>query len=231
MGELPSRTFCFGAPGLDLIKKSDFISRQQLAARFGLDFSSNVALVTYHAATLDPASSKSQVRELLDACEKLGIVTLFTKANADAGGILINKEIATYCRKHKDKALLVDNLGGYLYWSVMASCDVMIGNSSSALIEAPSFGTPAVNIGIRQQRRVRAKNIIDVPCQREAIIKGVQRALSPEFRKTLKTIKNPYASNEEGQVGEKIKQCLKNLRLENVLIKPFVDLSFKEGEK
>ena len=147
-------------------------------------------------------------------------------ANADADGGIINASIQKMCAKHQARFRWVPSLGRRRYLSCLKHFSVMVGNSSSGLIEAPSFRLPVVNIGDRQRGRVRAKNIIDVPRNEIAIQKGIRRALSLRFGETLRGMRNPYERFRDGRASERIKNVLRDVELSGELLKKkFNDLS------
>ena len=165
LGEAPERVFTVGAPGLDHIDNTKLIDRRELERELGFQFGDRNLLVTYHPATLDPASPAAAVRRLLDALDRMPEVrVIMTKSNADVGGRAINAAIDDYASQRPGRVLAVSSLGQQRYLSVMAQVDAVVGNSSSGIIEAPAMGKPTVNIGPRQQGRVRAPSVID--CRR-----------------------------------------------------------------
>jgi UDP-hydrolysing UDP-N-acetyl-D-glucosamine 2-epimerase len=177
------------------------------------------ALVTYHPVTLERGDSTTQVDSLLEAIEREGIAAVFTKANADAQGRAINRRIAEFCANHQGKHVLCDSLGQKVYLSCLRHLDLMIGNSSSGLIEAPSFRLPVVNIGDRQKGRIRAANVIDVDYGADAISSGIRRALTPEFETSLQTLTNPYEGLGAGTISTRIKEELKRVDIGDALLK------------
>jgi UDP-N-acetylglucosamine 2-epimerase (non-hydrolysing)/GDP/UDP-N,N'-diacetylbacillosamine 2-epimerase (hydrolysing) len=225
MGESPACVFNFGAPGLDQIHSTPLLTRAQLEHELGLPLQDPVAIVTYHPATLDSQSLDAQVRHLAAAIKASKLNAVFTMANADAEGVRVNARLRTLCAQNPEKYKWFPNLGHRRYLSCLKHFAVMVGNSSSGLTEAPSFGLPVVNIGDRQQGRVRAANVIDVPCSRAAIQQGIKRAMSPRFRASLRGMRNPYERFHDGRVSERIKDVLKTVCLsENFLKKSFHDL-------
>ena len=229
LGESPKRVFPFGAPGLDTIYRTVPLSREELEARLGLKLTAPVAVVTYHPVTLESADSQKQADELFAALKRFSLTVIFTKANADPQGVRINTAADRFCKQNPKRYKLFDNLGQRMYYSCLKNADLMIGNSSSGLLEAPVFHLPAVNIGDRQKNRIRSANVIDVDCRAEAIAKGIRRALSAGFRRSLKKLINPY-DRTSGRVGERIKNQLKRLSLhEGVIKKTFFDLPVKVG--
>jgi UDP-N-acetylglucosamine 2-epimerase (non-hydrolysing)/GDP/UDP-N,N'-diacetylbacillosamine 2-epimerase (hydrolysing) len=226
MGESPKRVFNFGAPGLDHLFQEPLMTRQELERDLNVDLNESVALVTYHAETHDVSGGRDQIKTVLAAIEESGIKAVFTMANADAGGAMINAAICKVCAKRPERFKWAPNLGRRRYLSCLKNFSVMIGNSSSGVIEAPSFRLPVVNIGDRQRGRIRAKNIIDVPRSKDAIQAGIKRALSSRFRASLRGMRNPYDRFHDGRVSERIKNVLRDVDLQSEFLKKeFNDLS------
>jgi UDP-hydrolysing UDP-N-acetyl-D-glucosamine 2-epimerase len=224
MGEDPDRVFNFGAPGLDQIYHSPVLTRFQLEDELGFSLEDPVALVTYHPVTRTAESVGGQVSSLLGAIEKSGIKAVFTMANADAQGLLINDRLKKACAEKADRFKWFPHLGHRRYLSCLSHFAVMVGNSSSGLTEAPSFRLPVVNIGDRQQGRVRAPNVIDVECTQAAIEKGIKKALSKRFRGSLQGMLNPYDRYGDGRTSERIKNVLRDVQItEEFLKKHFCD--------
>ena len=227
MGENREHVFNFGAPGLDHLYRETLLSRAEFEGGMQLDLAGPVAIVTYHPVTLETTSALSQIGNLLEAVESSGIKAVFTKANADAHGREINREIARFCESNPARYHFFDNLGQKVYLSCLRHLDLMIGNSSSGLTEAPSFKMPVVNIGERQKGRTKAANVIDVGYDIEGILEGIHRANSPEFRNSLSDLKNPYDRFEDGKTSRRIKETLKNAVIDlELLQKKFIDLDF-----
>jgi UDP-hydrolysing UDP-N-acetyl-D-glucosamine 2-epimerase len=219
MGESPNRVFNFGAPGLDELSSSPLLTRRQLEQELGFHLQDPVALVTYHPVTLDASSAGTQIRCLAAAIRTSGLMAVFTMANADAQGALINARLHAVCSQTPARLKWIPHLGHRRYLSCLKHFAVMVGNSSSGLTEAPSFCLPVVNIGDRQRGRVRAANIIDVPCSRTAILQGIRRALSTRFRASLRGMRNPYHRFHDGRASERIKDVLKHISLSGDLLK------------
>ena len=225
MGEDPARVFAFGAPGLDALRDLTLLSQAELDSRLGFSLAKPIAIVTYHPVTLEPGSAARQIDSLLAALLREDVRAVFTKANADEEGRLINEHIAAFCAERPDDYRLFDNLGQMVYLSCLQHVDVMVGNSSSGLIEAPSFELPTVNIGDRQLGRIRATNVIDVGSTAAEIAAGIGQALSPEWRVGLKNMVNPYSGRGEESVSAHIKEQLKHAALGEALLKKrFYDL-------
>jgi UDP-hydrolysing UDP-N-acetyl-D-glucosamine 2-epimerase len=225
MGESPSRVFNFGAPGLDQLYGSPLLTRSQLEREQGFGLQDSVALVTYHPVTRDAGSAATQIRCLVGAIKASGLKAVFTMANADAQGALINTYLQAVCAQSPTRFKWIPHLGHRRYLSCLEHFAVMVGNSSSGLTEAPSFRLPVVNIGDRQRGRVRAANVIDVPCTQAAILQGIKRALSSRFKVSLRGMHNPYDRFHDGRTSERIKDVLKLVSLsDGWLKKNFHDL-------
>jgi UDP-hydrolysing UDP-N-acetyl-D-glucosamine 2-epimerase len=225
MGESPDRVFNFGAPGLDHLYRSTFLTRQQLERELGLSLEEPIALVTYHPVTRDPNKTEAEVSGLVAALRASGLKAVFTMANADAQGAQINLRLQAACAKNPERFRWIPHLGRRRYLSCLKHFAVMIGNSSSGLTEAPSFRLPVVNIGDRQRGRVKAANVIDVSGSSAAVLKGIQKALSPRFRASLRRMRNPYDRFHDGRASERIKDTLKGIPLPAQLVqKSFHDL-------
>ncbi|PID78218.1 MAG: UDP-N-acetylglucosamine 2-epimerase (hydrolyzing) [Deltaproteobacteria bacterium] len=202
MGEFPDKVFNVGALGIDNIKNTNLPAIDELKSITGADFRKKIALMTYHPVTLDDyEETEKQINEILNAIKNCEICVLATMPNADSGNSLIFNSLKNFSEKYPQKLILVKNLGQRIYLGAMKYCSLVIGNSSSGIIESPYFKTPVVNIGDRQAGRFKADNIIDCECQKEAIEKSVEKALSLEFRKKLEKMINPYG---EGNTAEKI---------------------------
>ena len=191
LGEEPWRITVSGAPGLDNLESVRRLSRQELEAALGFGLASPLLLVTFHPVTLQYEQVGRHCAELLAALEEIGVPVVFTLPNADTGGLMVARLIREFVdRSHN--ARLVDNLGTELYVNLMEQASVMVGNSSSGIIEAPSLGLPVVNIGLRQAGRVRAGNVIDVAEDRAGIVASIRTALTPAFRDHARECANPY---------------------------------------
>lgn len=220
MGEEPWRVIISGAPALDSIRSIGLLLREELADRIGIRLEKDPLLVTYHPVTLEYEHTEWQVKQLLEALKSFDLPVVFTMPNADTNGRVITRMMEAFVGENP-AAKIVANLGPQAYFSMMAIAAAMVGNSSSGIIEAPSFKLPVVNIGTRQRGRLRAKNVIDVEYECAAIVNGITRAISSEFRSTLNDLTNPYG---EGRASEVIVQHLKRVALDNrLLVKNFFD--------
>lgn len=219
MGESPNRVFNFGAPGLDQLYGSTPLSRPQLERELGFSLEDPAALVTYHPVTRETDSAEAQVKCLVAAIKASGLKAVFTMANADARGALINARLQAVCAQTPERFKWIPHLGHRRYLSCLKHFAVMVGNSSSGLTEAPSFRLPAVNVGDRQRGRVRAANVIDVACSRAAVLRGIKRAISSSFRASLRGMRNPYDRFHDGRASERIKDVLKQVVFSDDLVK------------
>lgn len=220
MGEAPETVFNFGSPGLDAIHKSPLLTRAELQEELNWVFDDKTALVTYHPVTRDSDGGvQHQVNCLLGAIRASGVKAMFTMANADAEGIVINRLLQAACAKAPERFKWMPHLGHRRYLGCLKHFSLMIGNSSSGLTEAPSFRMPVVNIGDRQRGRVMATNVINVQCSKAAILKGIGKAISPRFRTSLREMSNPYERFRDGRASERIKDVLKRVPLTDTLLK------------
>lgn len=210
MGEDPTRVFVVGALGLDNIRNMALMDHAELARFTSLDFARTpVALLTYHPVTLDDSRlAAGQAEEILAALLRTDLVTLATMPNADAGGLAIFKVIEAYSRRYPDRVRVVKNLGQRGYLSAMRSARLMIGNSSSGILESASFRLPVVNVGDRQEGRLRPANVIDCPCSTGAILGAIEKARSEPFARSLATLANPYG---DGHAAERIAAVIRQL--------------------
>ena len=219
MGEAPERVFNFGSPGLDEIHNSPLLTRGELEKELKFVLDGKTALVTYHPVTRESGGVQHQVGCLLGAIKASGVNAVFTMANADAEGVVINRLLQAACGKNPKKFKWAPHLGHRRYLSCLKHLSLMIGNSSSGLTEAPSFRMPVVNIGDRQRGRVMAANVINVPCSKAAILRGIRKATSPQFRASLRGMRNPYDRFRDGRASERIKEVLKHVVLSDALLK------------
>jgi UDP-hydrolysing UDP-N-acetyl-D-glucosamine 2-epimerase len=191
MGENPSRIFIVGAPGLDHIYNENLLSKEQLAKKFYLDFSKPIIIVVQHPVTLEADNAEYHIRETMEAITSLKQQTIIIQPNADAGGRKINEVLQEYTNYPFIQIFKSLNRNEYL--SLLKNTSVLIGNSSSGIVEAPSFGTPVINVGSRQRGRQRGANIIDVGYDRHAIVKIVQSIIGDIGFISDRTIShNPY---------------------------------------
>ena len=202
LGEAPDRVFNVGSLSVENIKHEQLMSREELSRSIGFDLSDRYAVLTYHPVTLEGHSAETDIDVLFEALEEFSdLKLLITKANADSGGMRINERIDEYAAGHEEHMHAVFSLGKTRYLSALKFASVVIGNSSSGIMETPSFGVPTVNIGDRQKGRIQAENVINCQLNRSAIVDAVQTALSDRFRSLAENAVNPYG---DGHTSEKI---------------------------
>jgi UDP-hydrolysing UDP-N-acetyl-D-glucosamine 2-epimerase len=222
MGEEPWRVQVSGALSLDNVKNVRILDHIEFAREFGIELPDKFLIVTYHPVTLEYEQVEWQIEELLSALEYSDIPVLFTMPNSDTGSQVIREKIVGFINSH-DSAFAVETLGTQGYFSAMSHASVMIGNSSSGIVEAAPFNLPVVNIGTRQQGRVRSENIIDVGYDSEEISSAIRLALSNGFRKKIEKAESVYG---DGHAAEKIISVLQEVELtDRLLKKPFFDIS------
>lgn len=226
LGEEACRVTTCGALSLDNLHSVTLLDKDELETRYKLDMQSPPLLVTFHPVTLEYEEATWQTGEVLAAIEACEMSVVFTLPNADTGGRAIAQMIREFVRSNS-QARMVDNLGTQGYFSLMANAAAMVGNSSSGIIEAASFRLPVVNVGTRQRGRMRAANVIDVGYHRDEIQKGIERAVSGDFRESLSQLVNPYGT---GCAARKIIHKLKDVDIDNrLLVKHFHDVSCSES--
>jgi UDP-hydrolysing UDP-N-acetyl-D-glucosamine 2-epimerase len=220
MGESPSRVFVVGEPGLDHVRRTPQVDTATLSGDIGLDASKPFALVTFHPVTLELDKTRHYVSELMTALDRFpDLPKLFTYPGADPASQIIIDAIERYVARTPG-ALVHRNLGFRRYLSVLAHARVMVGNSSSGIVEAPSFGLPAVNIGSRQRGRVRARNVIDADCRSNSIASAIEQAMTPSFRGSLTGMANPYG---DGNTSGRVVKILESVDIASLTYKPFHD--------
>jgi GDP/UDP-N,N'-diacetylbacillosamine 2-epimerase (hydrolysing) len=193
LGEQPDTVFNVGPPGLENIQKISLLTKEETEQSLGLKLGQKSLLVTWHPVTLEPGRAKQDLTVLLDALDKLdGAKFVFTKSNADNEGRGLNRIIVDYVTSCPEKAVVHTSLGQIRYLSTLKQVTGVIGNSSSGIIEAPSVKTGTINIGRRQEGRVRASSIIDCDPDLESICNAFERLFSPEFQSLVQHTRNPH---------------------------------------
>lgn len=222
LGENPETVFMVGAPGLERIDPSSFIDLKQLQKNIHFELGNQNFLLTFHPATLAVEESLTILQNIFASFDHFKEAKiLITFANADEKGRAINQAITEYVEKHHQRAKAFVSLGDVNYLSLLQYVDVVIGNSSSGIIEVPYFGKPTVNIGERQAHRLRASSIIDCDGQGESIINAINKAVSLDFKKELA---QPYLPYHRDRTAEKITHILKQLDFKKLIYKKFYDL-------
>ena len=193
LGEAPERVFNVGALGVENIRRTSLMERSELVETIGFNFGKSYFLVTFHPVTLEKDASEGQFQALLDALDAFPEHNvIITKANADTDGRIINRLIDDYVEKRPERCLAATSLGAYRYLSVMKYATAVIGNSSSGIVDAPSFNIPTINIGDRQKGRVRAESVVDCEPSTALIKSAILEGISPEFQHKLNDMGNPY---------------------------------------
>lgn len=222
LGEEPSKVICVGGLGVDSIFRQPLLSREELEASLGFNFYQRNLLVTFHPPTNDHMSPSSQMEELLAALDQLNDVGLiFTLSNADSGGRSLMSQVHKFVDSHINARAYV-SLGQQRYLSCMAIVDGVVGNSSSGLLEAPTFRVGTINIGSRQAGRERAASVINCESDLIAIRGAIDKLLSPEYKSNLSNVINPYG---DGGASKRIVNQLRHLKLDKLVKKSFFDLS------
>jgi UDP-hydrolysing UDP-N-acetyl-D-glucosamine 2-epimerase len=214
MDEEPWRIHMVGAPGLDRLRGRPGVSRDELARRLDLPAAGPWILVTFHPVTLELEDTARHVEELAAALEAAPGTLVVTYPNADPAGRTIIAALEAFARR-SPRVRLQSTLGEDVYLALLEHADAMVGNSSSGLIEAPSFGLPSVNIGNRQRGRLRGANVIDVGYGREEIGRGLRAALAPGLRPRLRALPNPYG---DGAAAPRIVDVLRRVPLDARLV-------------
>jgi len=220
LGEQPERVFLVGGLGIDNIKKMKLLGRRELEASLDFKLSTKNLLVTFHPVTLEPATAARQMDELLATLGALPDTNLiFTMPNADAEGRLLIKMVEQFVSHHAN-ARAYSSLGQLRYLSCMAHVDGLVGNSSSGLLEAPSFKKGTINIGDRQRGRMQAESVINCEPDRRSIAVALETLYSDDFQAGLNQVRNPYG---DGGASEKVLRVLKNHDLNHIVKKVFHD--------
>ncbi|GKX65524.1 UDP-N-acetylglucosamine 2-epimerase [Inconstantimicrobium mannanitabidum] len=215
MGEESWRVFNVGDPGIENIKITKFLNKEELKRQLGIDIDEDTLLITYHPVTLEINELSYQIENLLNSLNTINKKMIITYPNADNGGDYIIKKLQEF-KQSNSNVHLFPNLGILKYLSVMKLCGAVVGNSSSALVEAPYLKIPAINIGNRQKGRLMADNIISCSNKREDIIEAINKSLSSEFREKVHNTKSLYG---EGNTSKEIVEILENIEIDDKLLK------------
>lgn len=219
LGEPPQRVFEVGEPALDVIREFDCIAPSQLATELGLDLSRPLALATQHPVTTEAHDAAAQVTATLQALAELKLQTVFTYPNTDSGGADIVRVLEAW--RGRESLHLVPHLGQRAYLSLMKIAAVMVGNSSSGILEAASFRLPVVNIGTRQHGRLRAANVVDAGYDAAETRQKILYALHDvAFRQSLRSVTNPYG---DGNTAHKTTDILARLRITPALVAKWLE--------
>ncbi len=227
LGEQPRSVYNVGALGVENIKTIKLLGKEELEKELDFRFSSRTLMVTYHPVTLENMTSKVQFKNLLDVIEeRKDLSVIFTKANSDPDGRIINQMMDEFAADHRERCAVYTSLGQLRYFSALQFCAAVAGNSSSGILEAPSFGIPTVNIGDRQKGRVHGETVIDCGNDKRQIILALEKALSPEFKAGLSKAKNPY---EGERTSDRILEIISKALRDGIdMKKRFYDIVVKQ---
>ena len=224
LGENPSRVFNVGAIGLDSIKTLPLLSKEEFEKSINFNLGGKCALITYHPVTLEEATAANQFKSILTSLDSIpGLRMIFTHANSDRDGKVINQMIKDYVNQNNEKAVEFKSLGQLRYLSALQYIDVVVGNSSSGVIEVPYFNIPTINIGDRQKGRVAPESVLNCMPKEKDILNSLKKALSLDFQEAIQNQKQLYGT---GNASLKIMNVLKKDDVVN-LKKSFFDINFK----
>lgn len=222
LGEAPESVFMVGGLGIDNINRLKLLDRSALEASLGCKLGSKSLLVTFHPVTLETATAQDQMSQLLAALTEMqDTQIIFTLPNADTDGRMLIRQIEDFVAHHEN-ARAYTSLGQLRYLSCIAQVDGVVGNSSSGLLEAPSFRKGTINIGDRQRGRLQAASVLNCVPEREAILSALEHLFSPSFQQSLERVINPYG---EGGGSERVVNVIRSCNLDNLLKKKFHDQS------
>jgi UDP-hydrolysing UDP-N-acetyl-D-glucosamine 2-epimerase len=222
LGENPQQVFYVGAIGIENIRNTKLLSKAELETSLGFTLGDKSLMVTFHPVTLEHSTAEKQCANLLSALEKLkDYRIIFTLPNSDTDGRIIMQLISEFVASHKDRSIAFTSLGKIRYLSTLRYVTAVVGNSSSGIIEVPSFGIPTLDIGDRQKGRIAAKSVIHCGTSEQEITEGMKVVLSDKMREISEKRTNPY--QKKGTVAN-IVEVLKNFPLDNIIQKSFYDL-------
>lgn len=222
LGEQPERVFNVGALGVENIKKLPLMSKEEIEKKIDFKIDDNTILVTYHPVTLGNRTAKEDIDDFIMALEEhKDLRVIFTMPNSDTGGQFIVDAINRFVARNADRAKAYKSLGVLRYLSVMKQVAAVVGNSSSGLLEVPSFGIPTLNIGDRQNGRIAAESVYNCAPDKESVLNGLDKVLSKEFRELAYVVRNPY---EKANTAEEIFKLISTYPLEGLNQKIFYNI-------
>ena len=223
LGEQPERVFNVGATGVENIKKLPLLSKEEIEVSIGFALDEKTILVTYHPVTLGNHTAEQDIKEFIGALEERNDVrVVFTMPNSDTGSEAIVRAISKFVDENPERAKAFKSLGVKRYLSVMKYVGAVVGNSSSGLVEVPSFGIPTLNIGDRQKGRLAAESVVNCETDKAAVLVGLKKVLSPEFQEYAKNVQNPY---EKANTAEEIFKIISTYPLNELNQKHFYDIT------
>jgi len=222
LGEQPDKVFNVGGLGIDNINKLKLLSKADFEKSIGFKLGEKNILVTFHPVTLEKSTAKMQFQVLLNSISELiNTKIIFTKANADTDGRIINSMIDDYVDNHKNNTIAFASMGQLNYLSALQFVDAVVGNSSSGLLEAPSFKIGTIDIGDRQRGRIKANSVISCLPKKRDIDKAFNQLYSENFQNIISNVENPYG---KGGASKEIVRTIKDIDLDGILKKPFYDI-------
>jgi GDP/UDP-N,N'-diacetylbacillosamine 2-epimerase (hydrolysing) len=222
LGENPERVFNVGGLGVDTIKKTNLLSKDELMIKAGIKFGKKNLLITYHPVTLENKTSQQDFKSLLDVLSKIkDIYLIFTMPNSDSDGRVIKKMINDFVFNQSERSISFTSMGSLNYLSTLQYVDGVVGNSSSGLAEAPTFKIGTINIGDRQKGRLKAESIIDCEPTKKSIKLAIDKLYGHKFQKDIHSVQNPYG---DGDAIKKIMSILSNKPIPEDMKKDFYDL-------
>lgn len=223
MGEHPDRVFNYGGLANDNILNEPIMDKEELEQSLNFKLDKDFLLVTFHPVTLEENTAARQSANLLEALESYlkCFKIIFTMPNSDSDSRVIVDQINAFVQKHPKDSMAVVSLGKKRYYSALKYCAAVVGNSSSGIYEAPSFHVPTLNIGDRQKGRLRGESVVDVEATLDGIMKGLEKALSDEFRSYVKTTQSPF---EKPGTLDNMYDVIVHYPLENIIEKKFYSL-------
>lgn len=227
LGESPESIYCVGGLGDENLRATKLLTKEQLSESINVNLDNPYALITFHPETAGNVKPHQQMTELLDALQHTNLTLIFTKANADAGGVVINDMLDVFCAQHKN-SYAFQSLGMLRYLSAMKYAACVIGNSSSGVVETPTLGVPCVNIGDRQKGRIITSNVVCCAAKSADILNAINNCTGEAFSKIAKYVQSPYHG---GNTSEKIVSHLEDFFTSSHCndIKSFYDIKTKEG--
>ena len=222
LGEQPDTVWYVGAIGVDNIKKLPLMGKEEIEESINFKLDENTILVTYHPVTLGYHTAEQDIKEFIDALEeRKDLRVVFTMPNSDTGAQAMVDAINAFVANNSDRAVAYKSLGVIRYLSVMRQVAAVVGNSSSGLVEVPSFGIPTLNIGDRQKGRIAAESVYNCKSDKDSILAGLEVILSPDFQQKVKRARNPY--DKEG-TAQAIFDVVSAYPLEQLQQKHFYDI-------
>lgn len=221
LGEQPERVFNVGSLGVENVKKLQLMGKEEIEKEIDFEITPDTILATYHPVTLGNRTAKEDVEDFVAALEdRKNLRVIITMPNSDAGGQAIAEVISEFVARNSERAKVFKSLGVVRYLSVMRQVAAVVGNSSSGLLEAPSFGIPTLNIGDRQRGRVAAQSVFNCNPDKNSVLQGLDHIFSEKFRKLAHNVHNPY---EKENTAEEILKVISNYPLNQLGQKHFYD--------